>query len=390
MRDYYEILGVSKSASESDIKKAYRKLALKYHPDRNPGDNEAETKFKEAAEAYEVLSSPEKRSRYDRFGHAGVRGNGAAGGAGFQDINDIFNAFSDIFGGGAGGGSIFDEVFGGAGRGRRPRRKGRPGGDLRIKLPLSLEEISEGSEKKIKVRKFVSCNSCSGSGAEAGKEGYSTCQTCQGMGEVRQVTRSVFGQFVNVQTCSECQGEGRIINNTCNDCKGEGRIKGEETIPITVPAGVLDGNYLTLRGAGNAGVRGGTVGDLRIEIEELPHKYFKREGLDIYYDLFISFPDAALGTEVEVPTLKGRARLDIEAGIQSGKLLRMRTKGLPELNGTGRGDEMVRVNVWTPRDLTEEEKQFFEEYRNSPSFVPKPETEGGRKSFFSKVKDVFT
>ena len=389
MRDYYEILEIDRSASESEIKKAYRKLALKYHPDRNPGDTEAETKFKEAAEAYEVLSSPEKRSRYDRFGHAGVRGNGA-GGAGFQDINDIFNAFSDIFGGGAAGGTIFEEVFGGTGRTRRAKRRGRPGGDLRIKLPLSLEEISDGSEKKIKVRKFVLCKSCSGSGAEAGKEGYSTCETCNGVGEVRQVTRSVFGQFVNVQTCAECQGEGRKINNTCNECSGEGRIKGEETIPITVPAGVLDGNYLTLRGAGNAGVRGGTTGDLRIEIEELPHKDFKREGLDIYYDLFISYPDAALGTEVEVPTLKGRARLDIEPGMQSGKLLRMRAKGIPELSGNGRGDQMVRVNVWTPRNLTDEERRFFEEYRNSPSFTPKPESEGGRKSFFSKVKDVFT
>ena len=391
MRDYYEVLGVDKTASEADIKKAYRKLALKFHPDRNPGDSEAEASFKEAAEAYEVLSSPEKRQRYDRFGHAGVRGNGAAGNAGFQDINDIFNAFSDIFGSGSAGGSIFDEVFGvGGGRSRRTRRRGRPGGDLRIKLPLSLEEISEGTDKKIKVRKFVSCTSCTGSGAEAGKEGYSTCTTCQGTGEVRQVTRSVFGQFVNVQTCSDCQGEGRRINNACKECGGEGRVKGEETIPITVPHGVLDGNYLTLRGAGNAGVRGGTTGDLRIEIEELPHKHFKREGLDIYYDLYISFPDAALGTEVEVPTLKGRARLDIDAGIQAGKILRMRERGLPELSGNGRGDQMVRVNVWTPQNLTDEERQFFEEYRNSPSFTPRPEKIDNRKSFFSKVKDVFT
>ncbi len=385
MRDYYEILGVDKSASESEIKKAYRKLALKYHPDRNPGDTEAEANFKEAAEAYEVLSSAEKRQRYDRFGHAGVRGNGA-GGAGFQDINDIFNAFSDIF---SGSGSIFDEVFGGAGRSRRGRRYGRPGGDLRIKLPLSLEEISEGTEKKIKVRKFVSCEACSGSGAEAGKEGYSTCATCQGMGEVRQVTRSVFGQFVNVQTCSDCQGEGRTINNACNECNGEGRVKGEETIPINVPPGVFEGNYLTLRGAGNAGVRGGSTGDLRIEIEEIPHKYFSREGLDIYFDLYISFPDAALGTDVEVPTLKGRARLDIDPGMQSGKLLRMRGRGLPELNGTVRGDQMVRINVWTPQQLTEEERRFFEEYRASPSFTPRPEKGDPRKSFFSKVKDVF-
>lgn len=385
MRDYYEILGVERNASDADIKRAYRKLALKYHPDRNPDDKEAETKFKEAAEAYEILSSPEKRQRYDRYGHQGVRGNGA-GGAGFQDINDIFSAFSDIFGS---SGSIFDEVFGG-GRPRSRRRNGRAGGDLRIKLPLTLTEISEGTEKKIKVRKFVKCDPCSGSGAEAGKEGYSSCPTCQGSGEVRQVTRSVFGQFVNVQTCPTCQGEGRIINDRCKSCNGEGRQKGEETITITVPPGVLEGNYLTLRGAGNAGIRGGATGDLRVEIEEVSNEYFTREGLDIYYDLYISFPDAALGTEVEVPTLKGRARLDIDSGMQSGKILRMRGRGLPELNGNRRGDQMVRINVWTPQHLTEEERDFFEKYRESPSFTPKPDKEDDKRSFFSKVKDVFT
>ncbi|MEM6646506.1 MAG: molecular chaperone DnaJ [Bacteroidota bacterium] len=392
MRDYYEILGVPREAQPDAIKKAYRKLAMKYHPDRNPGNAEAESKFKEAAEAYEVLSSPEKRERYNRFGHAGVRNGAGAGpgGAGFNDINDIFSAFGDIFGGGAGG-SIFDEMFGG-GRGRgRQRGRGRPGSDLRIKLPLSLEEIAEGVEKKIKVRKFVVCEECEGSGAEDGQAGYASCPTCQGTGEIRQVSRSVFGQFVNVQACPTCQGEGRIIQKPCTVCGGEGRVKGEETIPIAVPKGVMEGNYLTLRGAGNAGLRGGPSGDLRVEIEEKPHDDFSREGLDIFHELYISLPDAALGTEVEVPTLKGRARLQIDPGIQSGKILRMRGRGLPELNGTRTGDQMVRVHVWTPRNLDEEERRTLERLRHAPSFQPNPEADANRsKSFFSKVKDVFT
>lgn len=387
MRDYYEILGVDRSASPEDLKRAYRKMALKYHPDRNPDDNDAEHKFKEAAEAYEVLSDPQKRQRYDRFGHAGVRGNGGAGQQpGFQDINDIFSAFSDIFGG---SGTIFEEVFTGQ-RGRRRRRSGRAGSDLRIKLPLTLEDVAEGTEKKIKVRKFVRCETCDGTGAEAGEAGYDTCSTCQGAGEIRQVSRSVFGQFVNVQPCPACQGEGRTIRNACPDCAGEGRRKGEETITINVPAGVLEGNYLTLRGAGNAGLRGGPPGDLRVEIEELPHEHFTREGLDIFHDLYISFPEAALGTEVDVPTLKGRARLQIDPGVQSGKILRMRERGLPELNGVRRGDEMIRVHVWTPIELTPEERDVLKELRGAESFRPQPEKEDRRKSFFSKVKDVFT
>lgn len=393
MRDYYEILGVSRDASPTELKKAYRKLALKYHPDRNPDDQEAEARFKEAAEAYEVLSTPEKRQRYDRFGHAGVRGNGGGGqGPGFQDINDIFSAFSDIFGGAAGagaGGSIFDEVFGGRGRGRG-RGQGRTGGDLRIKMPLTLEEIAEGVEKKIKVRKFVACDECDGTGAEEGAAGFETCPTCSGIGEVRQVTRSVFGQFINVQPCPQCHGEGRIVRNRCEACGGEGRRKDEETITINVPAGVLEGHYLTLRGGGNAGLRGGGTGDLRIEIEELPHDDFTREGLDVFHDLHISFPDAVLGVDVEVPTLKGRARLQIDPGIQSGKILRMRERGLPELNGHRRGDQMVRVHVWTPRKLTDEDRELVERLRGREAFVPKPPSAGERKSFFSKVKDVFT
>jgi molecular chaperone DnaJ len=389
MRDYYEILGVERSASADDLKRAYRKLAMQYHPDRNPGDTEAEARFKEAAEAYEVLSNPEKRQRYDRFGHAGVRGNGGQGtGPGFQDINDIFSAFSDIFGS---GGSIFDDMFGaGASRGRRTRRGGRPGSDLRIKLPLTLEEIADGVEKKIKVKKYTPCKECSGRGVENEAEGYATCQTCQGSGEVRHVTRSVFGQFVNVQPCPTCRGEGRIIRDRCKACAGEGRVKSEETISISVPAGVVEGHYLTLRGAGNAGIRGGDPGDLRVEIEELPHEHFTREGLDIHYDLYVSFPEAALGTEAEVPTLKGRARLQIDPGIQGGKVLRMRERGLPEVHGNRRGDQMVRVRVWTPRNLSDEERDAIEAMRHSEAFRPAPDAADDKKSFFSRVRDVFS
>jgi len=387
MRDYYEILGVGKDAGADELKKAYRKLALKYHPDRNAGDTAAEEKFKEAAEAYEVLSNPEKRQRYDRFGHAGVRGNGAGGQQGFQDINDIFSAFSDIFGS---GGSIFDDVFGG-GRGRgRSRGQGRPGSDLRIKLPLTLEEIAEGTEKKIKVRKYVSCETCSGRGVENPETDLATCGTCQGAGEIRQVTRSVFGQFVNVQPCPTCRGEGRTITNPCDACAGDGRLKGEETITITVPGGVVEGHYLTLRSAGNAGMRGGPSGDLRVEIEEKPHEHFTREGLDVFYELYLSIPDAALGTEQEVPTLKGRAKLQIDAGVQSGKILRMRERGIPDIESSRRGDQMVRIHVWTPMHLTEEERGVLLKLAASESFKPDPDSLGDRKSFFSRVKDVFS
>lgn len=390
MRDYYEILGVDRSADAKEIKRAYRKLAMEYHPDRNPDDDEAEARFKEAAEAYEVLSDDQKRARYDRFGHAGVQGNGAGGGAGFRDINDIFDHFGDIFGGGAGG-TIFEEMFGGGGR-RRSRRSspGRRGGDLRITMPLTLEEISEGAEKKIKVRKYVGCEDCDSTGSDKGREGYVMCQQCQGTGEVRQVTNSVFGQFVNVQACPRCNGEGYAVQDACSTCQGDGRVKGEETIEINVPAGVMEGNYLTMRGYGNAGLRGGPAGELRVEIKEEPHEHFTRDGLDIYHELFISFPEAALGTEVEVPTLKGRARLQVDPGIQSGKILRMRDRGLPEINGSRRGDQLVRVRVWTPQKLSDEEERTLNELQGSESFEPKPEQLNGRKSFFSKVKDVFS
>lgn len=377
MHDYYEVLGVARTATPEEIKKAYRKKALQYHPDRNPGDSEAEAKFKQAAEAYEVLSNPEKRQRYDRFGKAGVNGPGGRPGGGFQDISDIFSAFSDIFG-----------DAGGAGFGRRGARQ-RTGSDLRVRLALTLEEIAEGVEKKIKVRKYIPCETCDATGARGGESGYQTCPTCSGTGEFRQVSSTFFGQFVNVQPCPACRGEGRIVTDPCPDCAGEGRQKGEDTITVEVPAGVREGHFLSIRGAGNAGRRGDPPGDLRVEIQETPHAELTRDGLDVRYDLHLSFPDAALGTEVEVPTLKGKARLQIDPGIQSGRVLRMRGRGIPELGSGRRGDQLVSVQVWTPKSLSAEERALLERLRDAPAFQPRPEA-GEKQSFFSKVKDAFS
>lgn len=388
-RDYYEILEVPKSANPDEIKKAYRKAALKYHPDRNPNNKEAEELFKEAAEAYEVLSDTEKRRRYDQFGHAGVRPGQDY--HGFNDVNDIFSSFSDIFGGGVGG-SIFEEVFsGGRSRPRQRHQTGTPGSDLKIRLPLTLEEIASGVEKKLRIKRWKSCDTCQGSGAKAGTA-RTTCPVCNGSGEVRHVSRSVFGQFVNITACSNCNGEGRIIKERCPTCNGEGRVQGEATIKVTVPAGVSEGNYIPLRGQGNAGQRGGAAGDLLVIIEEEQHKLFSRTGEDIILDLLISFPEAALGTEVEIPTLQGRSRLKIEPGTQSGKILRMRGKGIPQLNGSGTGDQLVRVNIWVPTRLTKEDKELLRQLGKSESMKP---SEGDRsahseKSFFAKMKDIFT
>ena len=383
-RDYYDVLGVARTATADEIKKAYRKKALQYHPDRNPGDAEAESAFKEAAEAYEVLSNPDKRARYDRFGKAGLGGPaGGQGPTGFTDISDIFAAFSDIFG----GEGRFEDVFG-----RRPgqrRGQGRPGTDLRVRLALTLEEVAEGVERQLKLRKYTTCEHCVGTGAENKQAGYSTCPTCQGSGEVRQVSTSFFGQFVNVQPCPTCEGEGRTIDEKCHVCEGEGRVKGEESVTVEVPAGVSGGHYLQIRGAGNAGVRGGAAGALRVEIDERPHEHFERDGLDVVYDLYLSFPDAALGTEATVPTLRGRAKLQIDAGIQSGRVLRMRGRGLPEAGGGRRGDQLVRVHVWTPEELSGPLREALEQLRLEPDLKPAPAARD-RKGFFSRVKDAFT
>lgn len=388
-RDYYEILGVTRGAATDEIKKAYRKAALKYHPDRNPNNKEAEEKFKEAAEAYEVLSDSDKRHRYDQYGHEGLRAG--ADFHGYANVNDIFSNFSDIFGSGFGG-SIFDEVFsGGRGQPRRSRGTGSPGSDLKIRLKLSMEEIATGVEKKLKVKRWKTCDTCEGSGAKTGST-RTICPVCNGTGEVRQVSRSVFGQFVNISSCSNCEGEGRIIKDHCPACAGEGRVHGETTMKVSVPAGVSDGNYIPLHGQGNAGQRGGPAGDIIVIIEEEPHAIFTRSGDDVMLDLLVSFPEAALGTDVEIPTLTGRARMKIEAGTQSGKILRMRDKGIPHLNGYGRGDQLVRVNVWIPTRLAKEDKELLKGLSKNENFKPKEgdKSANSDKSFFEKMKDLFS
>jgi molecular chaperone DnaJ len=382
--DYYEVLGVSKDASDDEIKKAYRKMAMKYHPDRNSDDPEAEKKFKQASEAYEVLGDEEKRQRYDQFGHQGLNGGGGfggRGGAGFEDVGfeDIFSRFSDIFGGDFGGGR---------GRGRSRRSSGQPGSDMKLRIDLDLEDIAFGTNKKLKVKKYLKCDECNGTGAET-EDDYRMCGTCDGTGEVRQVHKTMLGQMVNVQTCPECQGEGRIITDKCSKCSGEGRFQGKETVEIRVPSGVSEGNYITLRGKGNAGKRGGPAGDLVVLIEENEHEHFERDGNDIYYDLVLSVPDAILGTEVKVPTLKGRAKIKIEEGTQPGRLLRMSGKGIHGLKNSGTGDQFVRVNVYIPKDLKDDERDHIEALRGNDHFDPTNKKDDG-KGFFSKIKDVFT
>lgn len=385
-RDYYDILGVTKSASADEIKKAYRKLAIKYHPDKNPDDKSAEDKFKEAAEAYEILSNAEKKQRYDQYGHAGV--GGAGGGSGYggggMNMEDIFSQFGDIFGGG--GGSPFDSFFGGGqSRGGGGRRVAK-GSNLRIKVKLTLEEIANGAEKKIKVNKQISCKTCDGSGAKD-KGSVSTCKTCGGSGAVRRVTNTILGQMQTTATCPTCHGSGQQITAKCGACHGEGTVRGEETITINIPAGVSEGMQLSMAGKGNAAPNGGVPGDLIILIEELPHDTLKREGNNIVYDLHVSIVDAALGYSAEVPTIDGKAKIKIEAGTQSGKLLRLKGKGIPEVNSYHRGDQIIHVNIWTPKALSTEERAILEKLRESPNFKPQPGKND--KSFFDKMKEYF-
>lgn len=376
-RDYYEVLGVSKDASAEEIKKAYRKLAIQFHPDKNPDDKEAEDKFKEAAEAYEVLSDSEKRSRYDRFGHSGMQGGFSS--AGGWSVEDIFEHFGDVF-----GGSSFESFFGGGGRSRsRTRYKGT---DLRIKVQMKLDEISNGVKKKIKVKKSVLCISCGGSGAKS-SNAYRTCQACGGSGQIRRATNTFLGQMYTTQTCSSCQGEGQIISDQCTTCRGEGRVMGEEVIEINIPAGVVDGVQLSVSGKGNAAPRGGIPGDLIVAVEEIEDKYLKRDGVNIIYDLYLNFADAALGTNVEVPTIDGKARINIPSGTQGGKVFRLKSKGIPELNGYGRGDQLIHVNIYVPAKLNNEERTLMEKLRISPNFTPDPSS--SEKGIFDKVKEMF-
>lgn len=364
-QDYYEILGVEKSASVDEVKKAYRKLAMQYHPDRNPDNAEAEEKFKEATEAYEVLSDTDKRARFDRLGHQGMHQNDYGH---YQNTEDIFSHFSDIFsGGGGGGGSIFDQFFGGGQGGMRQQAGPERGSDLQIRLGLKLEEIAGGVEKTIKVRHFRKCSTCSGSGAKEGSKPI-TCQTCGGAGQVRQVRSMGFGQFVNVGPCATCNGTGSIIKEKCATCNGEGRVQEESTLKVKIPAGVSDGNYLTLSGQGHTGRRGGAAGDAIVVIEELAHDLFVRDGDDVILDLDITFPQAALGAEVEVPTLTGRAILKIAGGIRSGTILRMREKGIQHLNRNGKGDQLVRVHIVTPTKISKSERELIEKLSKEDNF----------------------
>ncbi|MCP9763588.1 molecular chaperone DnaJ [Lacihabitans soyangensis] len=381
-KDYYDLLGVDKNVSAEELKKAYRKLAIKYHPDKNPGDKEAEEKFKEIAEAYGVLSDSDKKARYDRFGHEGVGGASGFGGQGGVNMEDIFSQFGDIFG----DGSPFGSFFGGGGRSSGGRKAVRKGSDLRIKLKLNVEEIANGVEKKIKVKRYVSCKVCSGNGSKHGTS-LQTCGTCQGSGQIRRVQQTMLGQMVTTNTCHTCNGEGKVVLDRCESCFGEGRVLEEDMISIKIPAGVAEGMQLSMSGKGNVPARGGVAGDLLIQIEEEEHAQLKRDGNNIIYDLPLNFVDAVLGKEVEIPVVGGRVKIQIKPGTQAGEVLRLKGKGFKDINGYGTGDQLIYVNIYTPKTVSSEEKSLLEKLRDSPNFQPKASGEG--KSIFDKMKDFF-
>ena len=368
-RDCYEVLGVSKNATESEIKKSYRKLALKYHPDKNPDDSEAEDKFKEAAEAYEILSDQDKRAKYDRYGHAGVGGAGGFGGGG-MDMDDIFYQFGDVFGGAFGGGGSF-----GGSRGRGTQRA--RGTNLRVKMKMTLEEIAEGVTKKIKVNKLVNADGVT----------YKSCTTCNGSGRVMKVAQTFLGAMQTQSTCHVCQGAGKMIDHRPSDADAQGLKRQEEVIEVKIPPGVEDGMQLSVSGKGNAGPFNGVAGDLIVVIEEIPHANLRREGENLHYEAFVNFVDAVLGESIEVPTVSGKAKIKIEAGTQSGKMLRLKGKGLPVLQRHGHGDLFIHINVWTPQKFSKDERELLEKLKGSENFQPNPD--GNEKGFFQRVKDMF-
>lgn len=383
-RDYYEVLGVAKTATPEELKKAYRKLAIKYHPDKNPGDKEAEEKFKEAAEAYDVLSDPEKRQKYDQFGHnmgsQGFPGGGFGGGHGFT-MEDIFSQFGDIFGGHGG----FDMGGFGSAAGGRPRKRQRRGDDLRITLKLSLEDIAKGVSKTLKLKAFAKCDHCNGTGAKDGTA-FVTCPTCHGSGTVMRTQQTIFGLSQSAAVCPECNGDGKIIKENCTYCNGTGVQHKEQVVSFNIPAGVADGMTLTVKGKGNAPMHGGVNGDLLVVIEEIKHPELIRDGNDVVYNLMLDFPTAALGGSVEVPTIGGRARLKIAPGTQPGKILRLRGKGLPSTEGYGTGDELVNVMVYVPETLNDEERKLIEQLGDKPDMKP---SDSVKDRIFSKLRHIF-